>query len=74
MKFKILLLVGLMCIGLKSQAQEEFRFGITANPGVVWVKPDNQNISSNGVRFGFDFDWWLIISLVSKIDIPLILV
>ncbi|MEZ5006585.1 MAG: porin family protein [Chitinophagales bacterium] len=55
MKFKILLLVGLMCIGLKSQAQEEFRFGITANPGVVWVKPDNQNISSNGVRFGFDF-------------------
>lgn len=55
MKFKLIILIGLMCIGFKGHSQDAIRFGITANPGLVWVKPDNTNISSNGVRFGFDF-------------------
>ena len=54
MKIKCLLLVGLMCIGISGFGQD-FRFGITANPSILWVKPDNTEISGDGVRFGFDF-------------------
>ncbi len=54
MKAKVLLFVGLLCFGLKGHSQD-VRFGITANPSLVWVKPDNSNINSDGVRFGFDF-------------------
>ena len=54
MKAKILLIIAFVGFTLSSYSQE-VRFGITANPGLVWVKPDNQNINSDGVRFGFDF-------------------
>lgn len=42
-------------LGNKSYAQEGVRFGITANPSVIWLKPDNQNITNDGARFGFSF-------------------
>jgi opacity protein-like surface antigen len=55
MRTKILLLVGLLSLGISGFAQSDIRFGITANPSLVWVKPDNTQISGDGVRFGFNF-------------------
>jgi hypothetical protein len=55
MRIKGILLVTLLCFGLKSFGQSDIRFGITANPSLVWVKPDNTLISGDGVRFGFNF-------------------
>ena len=54
MKIKLLILSIFLLATIKGQSQE-VRFGITANPGIVWVKPDNATVSSDGVRFGFDF-------------------
>lgn len=54
MKIKCLLLIVLLSLGIKGFSQD-IRFGITANPSLVWVKPDNSQISSDGVRFGFNF-------------------
>lgn len=56
MKIKYLLLIGLFVVGFGINSfSQDVRFGITANPGLVWVKPDNTEISSDGIRFGFDF-------------------
>ena len=54
LKFKYLLLTFLICSTISGYSQD-IRFGITANPGMTWVKPDNQSIESDGVRFAFDF-------------------
>ena len=53
-KLKTILLIGLMCWMTTGHSQD-LRFGIQANPGLMWVKPDNADISSDGVRFAFDF-------------------
>ena len=43
-----------MCLYFSGSSQD-VRFGITANPGMTWVKPDNGAIDSDGIRFAFDF-------------------
>lgn len=52
--FRILILLALMMVGSVVHSQD-FRFGIQANPGLVWVKPDNTELQGDGVRFTFDF-------------------
>lgn len=54
LKVKYLLVVAFLLFTFTGQSQD-IRFGITANPGMTWVKPDNAEITSNGVRFAFDF-------------------
>lgn len=54
MKIKILALISFFIYTLNGQSQD-IRFGITANPSLVWVSPDNQFIEGDGARFGFNF-------------------
>lgn len=53
-KIKFLLIAALFPLVFQAGAQD-IRFGITANPGIIWVAPDNAAIDGNGVRFAFDF-------------------
>jgi hypothetical protein len=36
-------------------AQNAVRFGFTTSPGITWMTPDNKNVASDGVRFGFSY-------------------
>jgi hypothetical protein len=53
-KMKFILLMGLAAWTVNGHAQG-LRFGIQTNPGLTWVSADNNQVSSNGVRFAFDF-------------------
>ncbi|MCP4123410.1 MAG: PorT family protein [Bacteroidetes bacterium] len=54
LKVKYFLFVGLLMFSLNGKSQD-LRFGITANPGMIWVSSDNKDVSGDGVRFAFDF-------------------
>ena len=54
LKIVIALLIGTVFMTQKGYSQD-FRFGIQANPGLTWVSTDNAQMSSDGVRFAFDF-------------------
>lgn len=55
------ILILLISAELKSQ-EKPLVIGISANPGISWIKPDNQQYQSEGSRFlfsyGLDFDFY----------------
>ncbi len=55
MKYQFLIIFSLiLCLSTKTDAQE-LRFGFNVNPSINWLSADNQNIESDGVRFGFKY-------------------
>ncbi len=55
MRTLILVIVVVFGINLSFGQSDNFRFGVTANPGFSWYKPDNKFIESDGVRFNFTY-------------------
>lgn len=51
---RILLLLLILPVGMSLMAQD-FRFGITASPGISWLTPDNENHEKDGTRFAFTY-------------------
>lgn len=52
---RVLSLCLLLSFGMAAFAQNAVRFGFTTSPSITWMTPDNKNVASDGVRFGFSY-------------------
>lgn len=50
---RIALLLLILPTAMLLHAQSDFRFGITASPGISWLTPDAEQVEKDGSRFAF---------------------